>query len=96
MQSHTTKSKEDIKEENVNSTNRYSPGYCQWDVGDKHKILSLSGEDPCGRKLKSSALMNPVKSISGLIGLGVDVKYRYYVCVRYKSKHFVSGKLAES
>ncbi|MGM0376828.1 MAG: vitamin B12 dependent-methionine synthase activation domain-containing protein [Bacteroidota bacterium] len=69
MQQHL---KEDIKEEGFNITNRYSPGYCQWDVADQHKIFSLFEEDPCGVTLTSSALMNPVKSISGVIGLGIS------------------------
>jgi len=86
MQQHL---KESIKIEGFNITNRYSPGYCQWDVADQHKIFSLFGEDPCGVKLTPSALMNPVKSISGVIGLGADVKYRNYMCALCKSENCV-------
>jgi hypothetical protein len=61
-------------------TNRYSPGYCQWPVSDQHKLFSLFPEAPCGVTLTGSALMNPVKSASGLIGIGSGVKYRDYPC----------------
>ncbi len=61
-------------------TNRYSPGYCQWDVSDQHKLFSLFPSAPCGVRLTESALMNPVKSASGLIGIGREVKFRDYPC----------------
>ncbi len=62
------------------TTNRYSPGYCQWSVDEQHKLFSLFGESPCGVSLTQSALMQPVKSISGVIGIGRDVEYREYQC----------------
>lgn len=61
-------------------TNRYSPGYCQWSVADQHKLFSLFPANCCGISLTDSALMNPIKSVSGIIGLGKNVKYRKYTC----------------
>lgn len=61
-------------------TNRYSPGYCQWSVADQHKLFSFFPENCCGISLTSSALMHPIKSVSGIIGMGKDVKYRGYTC----------------
>lgn len=61
-------------------TNRYSPGYCKWSVGDQHKLFSFFPEGCCGIHLTDSSLMHPVKSVSGLIGLGKDVAYREYTC----------------
>lgn len=61
-------------------TNRYSPGYCQWKVDDQHPLFSLFPEKCCGISLTDSALMHPVKSVSGIIGIGKDVKYRQYTC----------------
>ncbi|HEY5510013.1 MAG TPA: vitamin B12 dependent-methionine synthase activation domain-containing protein [Prolixibacteraceae bacterium] len=61
-------------------TNRYSPGYCHWSVADQHLLFSLFPSTPCGVTLTESALMNPVKSISGLIGIGSEVKFRDYPC----------------
>ncbi|MFV0592537.1 MAG: vitamin B12 dependent-methionine synthase activation domain-containing protein, partial [Draconibacterium sp.] len=61
-------------------TNRYSPGYCHWNVSDQHKLFSMFDENPCGVSLTESALMNPVKSVSGVIGIGRDVEFRDYQC----------------
>lgn len=61
-------------------TNRYSPGYCQWSVADQHKLFSFFPEGCCGIHLSASSLMSPVKSVSGIIGLGEQVAYREYTC----------------
>jgi hypothetical protein len=61
-------------------TNRYSPGYCKWSVADQHKLFSFFPENCCGISLTDSALMNPIKSVSGIIGLGRAVKFREYTC----------------
>lgn len=61
-------------------TNRYSPGYCQWSVADQHKLFSFFPENCCGIGLTDSALMHPIKSVSGFVGMGKNVKYRKYTC----------------
>ena len=61
-------------------TNRYSPGYCKWNVADQHKLFSFFPPNICGISLTNSALMFPIKSVSGIIGIGKDVKYRQYTC----------------
>jgi hypothetical protein len=61
-------------------TNRYSPGYCGWDVEEQHKLFQLVPDNFCGIRLTDSALMDPVKSISGIIGIGESVKYNPYTC----------------
>ncbi|MBK7710966.1 MAG: methionine synthase [Bacteroidales bacterium] len=61
-------------------TNRYSPGYCGWDVSEQHKLFRLVPDNFCGIKLTESALMDPVKSVSGIIGIGPDVRYNPYRC----------------
>ncbi|MEA3460474.1 MAG: vitamin B12 dependent-methionine synthase activation domain-containing protein [Bacteroidota bacterium] len=61
-------------------TNRYSPGYCSWNVEEQQKLFSLFPEGCCGISLSESSLMSPVKSISGIIGIGNDVEYRDYTC----------------
>jgi hypothetical protein len=62
------------------STNRYSPGYCDWHVAEQHSLFSLLPEGFCGITLTPSALMVPIKSISGIIGLGPDVQRGEYQC----------------
>jgi hypothetical protein len=64
----------------IKITNRYSPGYCGWDVAEQHKLFQLIPENFCGIRLTPSALMDPVKSISGIIGTGKNVKYNPYTC----------------
>jgi cobalamin-dependent methionine synthase I len=61
-------------------TNRYSPGYCQWSVGDQHQLFSFFPDKCCGISLTDSALMQPIKSVSGFIGIGKRVKFRKYTC----------------
>jgi len=61
-------------------TNRYSPGYCNWSVADQHKLFSFFPDNCCGIRLTDSALMHPIKSVSGIIGLGTDVSFREYTC----------------
>ena len=61
-------------------TNRYSPGYCDWPVSEQHKIFSFLPQQFCGITLTASALMLPIKSLSGIIGLGPDVKRGAFQC----------------
>lgn len=68
------------KEEGMDITNRYSPGYCSWKVEEQQKLFSLFPEGCCGISLSESSLMNPVKSISGIIGMGSGVSFRDYTC----------------
>jgi hypothetical protein len=61
-------------------TNRYSPGYCGWSVAEQHALFALLPAGFCGIALGESALMHPVKSVSGLIGVGAAVKHADYLC----------------
>jgi len=61
-------------------TNRYSPGYCGWGTHEQFKLFSLLPKDFCGIYLTDSALMKPVKSVSGFIGIGTDVSFNQYSC----------------
>jgi hypothetical protein len=61
-------------------SNRFSPGYCTWDVSEQHKLFKLLPEEFCGISLSDSALMQPIKSISGFIGVGKNITYNHYKC----------------
>ncbi|MEN6324118.1 MAG: vitamin B12 dependent-methionine synthase activation domain-containing protein [Proteiniphilum sp.] len=61
-------------------TNRYSPGYCKWSVSDQQQLFTLLPEKPCDIRLLESCLMVPIKSVSGIIGIGKKVKKRGYSC----------------
>ncbi len=64
----------------LQTSNRYSPGYCGWDVSEQHKLFSLLPDNFCGIQLSDTALMLPVKSVSGIIGIGKDIRYNPYTC----------------
>ena len=63
-----------------NVTSRYGPGYCGWPTSDQHALFSLLPTGFCGVTLTDSALMLPVKSISGVIGLGPTARREGYRC----------------
>lgn len=70
----------------------YSPGYCGWNINEQSKFFRLFPDKPCGITLNQSNLMLPVKSISGIIGLGENLipqPYRCEICTNkncYKRK----------
>lgn len=66
--------------EGLGVTNRFSPGYCGWDVQEQHKLFRLFPEAFCGVQLHDSAFMQPRKSISAVIGIGKGLKREDYVC----------------
>ena len=87
----------EMKNQGLYITNRYSPGYCGWNVSEQQKLFTFFPENFCGIKLSDSSLMYPIKSISGIIGIGKEVKENNYPCklcddknciyrgIRYKS-----------
>lgn len=61
-------------------TNRFSPGYCTWNIKDQKNIFKLFPNGFCNVTLSASCLMNPVKSISGIIGYGKEIVTAVYPC----------------
>ena len=61
-------------------TNRFSPGYCGWHVSQQQLLFPLFDGNTCGVHLTDSSLMMPIKSVSGIIGLGPDVRHLDYSC----------------
>lgn len=51
-------------------TLRYSPGYCGMALADQRRIFDLVDAAPAGVELLPTLIMKPVKSVSGLIGVG--------------------------
>jgi hypothetical protein len=64
----------------MKSTNRYSPGHCNWGVEDQQGLFTLFPPGFCGIGLSASSLMSPIKSVSGVVGIGRSVTYRDYPC----------------
>ena len=61
-------------------TNRFSPGYCGWHLTGQRTLFKLLGGNPCGISLSEVCLMTPIKSISGIIGIGENVSRKQYAC----------------
>ena len=78
---------EDFLKNGLKTTNPYSPGYCGWPVSDQQELFKLFGNENCGITLSETCLMNPIKSISGVIGIGKNVKKHPYSCAICDSKN---------
>lgn len=61
-------------------TNRFSPGYCGWHVSQQQLLFPLFNGQTCGVHLTDSSLMIPIKSVSGIIGIGEKVRKLEYSC----------------
>ena len=61
-------------------TNRFSPGYCGWHVSQQQMLFPLFKGHTCGVRLTESSLMVPIKSVSGIIGVGKEVRRLDYTC----------------
>jgi len=70
----------EMKAEGLRITNRYSPGYCNWPVSGQRELFKAIGDIPVGVSLTESCLMLPLKSISGIIGIGQNIKKQDYAC----------------
>jgi hypothetical protein len=55
---------------NRSVSNRFSPGYCQWPTKEQKKLDKILGFRKAGIKLTSGFMMEPKKSVSGIIGIG--------------------------
>ena len=63
-----------VRDQNLECSLRFSPGYCQWGVRDQKMIFqNLPGED-IGVSLSDGFMMQPIKSVSFAINIGEDIK----------------------
>ncbi|PWE00603.1 vitamin B12 dependent-methionine synthase activation domain-containing protein [Marinilabilia rubra] len=69
-----------LYEKGLKITNRYSPGYCEWNVIDQQLLFSFFPNDFCNVTLTESCLMQPAKTVSGIIGAGQEVTFHKHVC----------------
>jgi cobalamin-dependent methionine synthase I len=74
-------------------TNRYSPGYCNWALSNQRELFEYMINVPVNVTLTDSCLMLPIKSVSGIIGIGETVKKREYACQICKNKDCIYRKL---
>jgi len=74
-------------------SDRFSPGYCDWSVSDQQKLFALMPENFCGVTLSESSLMSPIKSVSGIIAIGNQLKQKGYQCRWCSDKNCMYGKI---
>ncbi len=70
----------ELAERGMLHTNRFSPGYCGWNITEQRKLFGVLPEGVCNITLNDSCLMHPIKSISGFIGIGESVITKKYGC----------------
>lgn len=68
-------------------TERYSPGYCDWNICEQEKIFDLLPEEKNQVELNDKCLMSPRKSVTGVMGIGECELVRKYgnACLRCKN-----------
>ncbi|MCA1759937.1 MAG: hypothetical protein LC658_09230 [Bacteroidales bacterium] len=84
---------EEVKQAGFNITDPFSPGYCNWSVAEQHKLFSLLPSQICGITLSDSALMHPIKSVSGITGIGKNCKQMGYQCNWCTDRDCFVGKI---
>jgi hypothetical protein len=90
--------KSELLKAGLKITNRYSPGFCDWDISEQKKLFEVFPKGFLDIELTDSCLMIPMKSISGIIGIGAEVSYNEYSCnlcndlnCMYRNKRKVVG-----
>ena len=74
--------------EGLVTSQRFSPGYCDWDIGQQRMLFWALKGNTLGIRLTGECLMVPQKSISGIIGIGPssDNVEDYNPCMTCKKK----------
>jgi len=72
---------------------RYSPGYCDWDLGQQRIVFWAVNGASMGIRLTERCLMIPRKSISGIIGIGLpNSNVEHYNPCKTCDKHDCQGR----
>jgi hypothetical protein len=77
----------------IKISDRFSPGYCEWSVSEQKLLFDLFPPKIFGIELTESSLMYPVKSVSGIIGIGKSLSQKGYQCQWCDDKDCFVGKL---
>ncbi len=56
--------------QNLSVSRRFSPGYCDWPISQQKDIFEMLGDNLPDITLSADYMMNPEKSVSGIIGIG--------------------------
>ena len=61
----------------LSASSRFRPGYCDWHVASQRQLFELIDGTRIGVQLTASAMMRPVKSVSGFVAVGSDLENGY-------------------
>lgn len=87
------KLQESLLYKNLNLSDRFSPGYCDWLVAEQKQLFDLLPPNFCQVSLSDSCLMSPIKSVSGFIGIGSVLKQSGYQCNWCDDENCIYGKI---
>lgn len=80
----------DCKLDDTKGTLRFSPGYCGWHISGQRKLFQRLHPAEIGITLRESFLMEPLKSVSGVIVAGkktiFDFDDSYLFCAECKNR----------
>ena len=62
---------EEVRSQGLCTSQRFSPGYCDWNVSQQEMVFRAMNGNTAGVRLTGDYLMIPHKSISGIIGIGM-------------------------
>jgi hypothetical protein len=82
----------EVMKSGLSVSDRFSPGYCDWNVNEQQLLFSLLPENFCGITLSGSSLMDPIKSVSGIIGIGSGLRQKGYQCKWCNDQNCIYGK----
>lgn len=82
----------EMLEKGLGISDRFSPGFCEWSVSDQQKLFRLLPPGFCGVTLSESSLMHPIKTVSGIIGVGKGLKQKGYQCYWCNDPNCIVGK----
>ena len=72
---------------------RSSPGYCDWDIGQQEMVFRAVDGNSAGIRLTDGCLMVPRKSVSGIIGIGLPNRnVEHYNPCKTCDKHNCQGR----
>lgn len=82
--------KDKLDEEEM-MTLRYSPGYCDWPLSEQKKIFKILPNEQIGVSISDNYLMDPRKSISGLMGIcdADSLKHGGNACLECKNTNCI-------
>ena len=85
----------EMQSEGLRISNRYSPGYCNWPVSGQRELFEQMNGFPIPVSLTESCLMLPIKSVSGVIGVGAHIRKYPYACQICKNKDCIYRKIIQ-